>query len=107
MSNNLSLQEYFMKYNLDYTRVKHKHKKNLSTDSTIYTIESKGDKTGPVVTKNNDVCVTGSIELFPFFQLLKVKVNISSWNNHRNHWIKKEWNEEEIIQFIFKILKKN
>ena len=107
MSNNLSLQEYFMKYNLDYTKVKHRHKKNLSTDTTIYTIESKGDKMGPVVTKNNDVCVTGSIELFPLFQLLKVKVNISSWNNHHNHWIKKEWTEEEIIQFIFKILKNN
>lgn len=105
MSNNLSLQEYFMKYNLDYTKIKHKHTKILSTDSTVYTIESKGNTMCPVVTKNS-VCVTGSLELFPLFQLLQIKVNVASWNNREHRWIKKEWTEEEIINFIFKLLKK-
>ena len=114
MSNNQFLQDYFIKYNLDYTKIKHKHKKILSTDSTIYSIESKGDTSGIVVTKNN-VSVTGSLEQFPLFQLLHVKVNISSWNNNHsnhsnrsnysNHLVKKEWSEEEIIKFIFKLLK--
>jgi hypothetical protein len=96
MSNNQLLQDYFIKYDLDYTKITHRHKKLLSTDLSVYTIESKGNKTQPVVTKNN-TGVTGQLELFPLFQLLHVKVNISSWSS--------QWTEEEIIKFLFKILK--
>ena len=93
------LQDYFIKYNLDYTKIRHQHKQILSTDLSIYTIENKGDKMGIVVTKNN-VFVSGSFELFPLFQLLHVKVNISSWNTMS----KRKLSEEEIIKGIFKIL---
>jgi hypothetical protein len=96
MSNNQLLQDYFIKYDLDYTKITHRHKKLLSTDLSVYTIENKGNASTPVVTKNN-TGVTCQLELFPLFQLLHVKVNISSWSSR--------WTEEEIIKFLFKILK--
>lgn len=104
MNSDQLLQDYFIKYNLDYTKVKYKPKKLLSTDLSVYSIENKGDKTGVVITKNN-ACVTGSFEIFPLFQLLHVKVNILSWNISSGHAAKKELSEEEIVHFLFKILK--
>jgi hypothetical protein len=101
----LSLQEYFMKYNLDYTKIKHKHKKILSTDSSVYSLENRGNTMGVVIIQDN-VGIIGSFTMYPLFQLLQVKVNISTWNNHCNHWMKKEWSEEKIINNIFNELKK-
>ena len=98
----LLLQDYFIKYNLDYTKIKHKHKKILSTDSSVYSLENRGNTMGVVIVQNN-VGTIGSYKMYPLFQLLHVKVNISSWNNH---WLKKEFTEEKIINTIFNELKK-
>jgi hypothetical protein len=57
---------------------------------------------GVAIVQNN-VGIIGSFKMYPLFQLLHVKVNISSWNNH---WMKKELSEEKIINNIFIELKK-
>jgi hypothetical protein len=97
------LQDYFIKYNLDYTKIKYKPKKLLSTDLSIYSIESSKHANGDVIINNNTNNILGSIEVFPLFQLLHVIVNISTWNEYIKG--EKEWSEEEIIKVIFKILK--
>jgi hypothetical protein len=102
MSNQL-LQDYFIKYNLDYTKIKYKTKKLLSTDLSIYSIESRGETMGNVVLNNNNIL--GTLEQFPLFQLLHIKVKISTWNEYSKG--KREWSEEEIVKVLFKILKNN
>jgi hypothetical protein len=97
------LQDNFIDHNLDYTKIKYKHKKLLSTDLSMYSIESRADTMGIVVVNNNNVL--GSFEIFPLFQLLHIKVKISTWNEYSKS--KKEWSEEEIIKDLFKILKNN
>ena len=99
-----TLEELFYKYNIDYKNIKKlapiKRIKNIKN----YIIECDNNDLTKIIVVNNKYYRYSYIEFYDVNELLKLKVNINTWNIYR--WGGYKIKEEDVINLIYEKLNK-